>query len=63
MTDLPVSYFKVSIREYNRAVGVVVTPDSYSERGGMPGSNTVRNVGYPEVFRVFSQSIQSNALI
>jgi len=36
MTDQPGGYFEVFIREYDRAVGVVVTPDSYSERRERP---------------------------
>jgi hypothetical protein len=33
MTDQPVGYFKVIIRECDRAVGVVVKPGSYSGGG------------------------------
>lgn len=36
MTDQPGGYFKGFIREYDPAVGVVVTPDSYSVRGECP---------------------------
>lgn len=36
MTDLPVGYFRVFVRECDREVGVVLTPDSCSERGEGP---------------------------
>lgn len=43
MTDLPVGHFKVIIGECDRAVGVVLKPDSYSGWAGVPGANTGRN--------------------